>query len=118
MSKDVQTSLLKFISAISANSKQSEYVDTSTSQSCPQHRKPRQTLPATSSSPSPSTKRKCNLTLQDTDNPLGKCRNVIMSSQPNPVPKKLSPEMQSLKEEISTEMHNLITPLKASIDAL
>ena len=36
----------------------------------------------------------------------------------NKTPKKLSPEMQSLKEEISTEMHNLIVPLKASLDVL
>ena len=36
----------------------------------------------------------------------------------NKTPKKLSPEMQSLKEEISTEMHNLIAPLKASLDVL
>ena len=118
MSKDVQTSLLKFISATSANSKQREYVDASTSRSRPQHRKPRQVLPPASASPSPSTKRKCNLILQDTDNPLVKRRNVTMNAQPNQSPKNLSPEMQSLKEEISTEMHNLITPLKASLDAL
>ena len=118
MSKDVQTSLLKFISTLSAKGKQREYVDASTPQSRPQYRKPRQLQPSPSASPSPSTKRKRNLSLLDTDSPLIKCRNINMSTQPNPTAKKLSLEMQSLKEEISTEMHNLIAPLKASLDVL
>ena len=44
-----------------------------------------------------------------------------MSDKPNPpegTQKKLSPEMQSLKEEIHTDMHNLIAPIKASLDLL
>ena len=119
MSKDVQTSLLKFISTISAKGKQREYVDESTSKSRPQHRKPCQHHPTPSASPSPSTKRKRNPTSQEGEPHLTERRNTKMSAQPgNKTPKKLSPEMQSLRDEISMEMHNLITPLKASLDAL
>ena len=33
-------------------------------------------------------------------------------------PKKLSPEVQSLKDEINTDMNSLINPIKASLDIL
>ena len=119
MSKDVQTSLLKFISSFSARERQREYVDVSTPRSRPQQRIPRQPHPTPSASPSPSMKRKRNLTTQDSEFPSVKRRNINMSAQPaKKTPKTLSPEIQSLKDEISTEMNNLIAPLKASLDLL
>ena len=129
MSKDgYQQLLLKFISTSSSQGTQSKYVDKSTSRSRPQMQTPQRDTP--SASPLPAWKRKRLNTIQDQEVPEEKRMFTSMCDQPkssdsknsHTPKKKLTPEMQSLKDEINsdilaiksdinTNMHSLIDPL-------
>ena len=129
MSNGGQQSLLKFISTFSSQQGQREFMDHSTSRSRPQTRKPRKQ--ALDYLPSPSSKRKRLSNNQESNSPQEKRRNTKMGDKDGKkgLKKKLSPEMQSLKDKIfddfvtlkqgiNTDMHSLIAPIKASLDIL
>ena len=124
MSKDVQQSLLKFISTLSSGTNQHEYVDRSTTQSWPQYRQDqlKQAKLTSSFSPSPSMKRKCRLTEKDPVLSTSKKSNMSVSPTVTPnenqARRKLSPELESLRDEIKQDTNALIEPLKASLEIL
>ena len=119
MSADGQTNLLKFINILGTWNKTREFVDQCTQRSRTQTRVPRGEQQH-SVSLSPSTKHKRKLTNQeDKSNPKGAKRVSNMDvSDVKDNGKHLLPELLELKEEMKTDMEMLITPLKASIDAL
>ena len=127
MSHGDKHGLLKFFNVIESKNKQREFVDSSTPRSRPQSRLPRNNTNSQSFSPSPSTKRKRRLT--ELDKPTS-YKKPNMSSTPSsssttdPTPsdvtkkKKLTPDLQALKDEMQQDMLNIIAPLQASIKDL
>ena len=129
MSQDGNQGIKKFFSSISSRGKEHEFVDISTSRSHTQHRIPRnirQPDTCASYSPSPSTKRKRRLTetdLMDVKNP--KIRDTMANPQTPPTPvntnvkkidrKKLTPELEALRDEMHSDMQKIIEPLQESI---
>ena len=134
MSNGDNRGLLKFVSAIKSTGKRREYVDSSTIRSRPQHKQQRskKSLKSNSYSPSPSTKRKRQLTESDSQVPSAKgIRRYTMSATPKPnqqttqstpaMPKerkKLTPDLEDLRTEVFEDMNKLISPLKESIELL
>ena len=120
MSKDVQQNLLKFVSILGSKGVQREFVDSSTSMLHSQIRAPCSANKLNSSvSLSPTAKQKHRLSeLSLPSNPKGIKRPSKMSGTEESPKKKLSPELQELKEEMRNDMRELISPLKQSIDLL
>ena len=129
MSQDGNQGIKKFFSSISSRGKEREFVDTSTPRSRTQQRIPRnirQPDNSSSYSPSPSTKRKRRLTetdLIDVKNP--KITDTMANPQTPPTPvntntrkidkKKLTPELEALRDEMHSDMQKIIEPLQESI---
>ena len=127
MPQDDKHGLLKFFYVIESKNKQREFVDSSTSRSRPQSRLSRNNMNSQSFSPSPSTKRKRRLT--ELDKPTSYKKPNMSSTpsassiiDPNPSDtlkkKKLTPDLQALKDEMQQDIHNIIAPLQASIKDL
>ena len=127
MSKDGNTSILKFIGAKRESVVHREYVDHSTPRSCTQHKTPHcKHCSPTSYSPFLSMKRKRRLMDSDlTSQTRGGIKKYITMSGPpksekektTPVctKRKLSPDLEDLRNEMKTDTQELLAPIRDSL---